>query len=105
MDCFVAEFIIGPADAGTRWLLAMTGMVRIQFFKQREDVSPHSRHAVRPRFASTSALLRKRGRRESRVRAAPAVSCAICARETHTSIQVQRRQSGFPCAMVLRFPS
>jgi hypothetical protein len=25
MDCFVAEFIIGPAKAGgTRWLLAMT---------------------------------------------------------------------------------
>ncbi len=24
MDCFVAEFIIGPADGGTRWLLAMT---------------------------------------------------------------------------------
>jgi hypothetical protein len=25
MDCFVAEFIIGPAKGGTRWLLAMTG--------------------------------------------------------------------------------
>ena len=25
MDCFVAEFIIGPAEGGTRWLLAMTG--------------------------------------------------------------------------------
>jgi len=24
MDCFVAEFIIGPAQGGTRWLLAMT---------------------------------------------------------------------------------
>ena len=24
MDCFVAEFIIGPAEAGTRWLLTMT---------------------------------------------------------------------------------
>ena len=24
MDCFVAEFIIGPAKGGTRWLLAMT---------------------------------------------------------------------------------
>src|SRR6266550_9509920 len=27
MDCFVAEFIIGPAEGGTRWLLAMTGFV------------------------------------------------------------------------------
>jgi hypothetical protein len=24
MDCFVAEFIIGPAKGRTRWLLAMT---------------------------------------------------------------------------------
>ena len=24
LDCFVAEFIIGPAKGGTRWLLAMT---------------------------------------------------------------------------------
>jgi hypothetical protein len=24
MDCFVAEFIIGPAKGGTRWILAMT---------------------------------------------------------------------------------
>ena len=24
MDCFVAEFIIGRAEGGTRWLLAMT---------------------------------------------------------------------------------
>jgi hypothetical protein len=43
-----------------------------------------------------------RGRRESRVRAAPAVSCANVYKKTHTSIQVQRRQSGLPCAMVLR---
>src|SRR5260221_6745605 len=40
-----------------------------------------------------------RGRRESRVRAAPAVSCAKMHKKTHTSIQVQRRQSGFPCAV------
>jgi len=23
VDCFVAEFIIGPAEGGTRWLLAI----------------------------------------------------------------------------------
>src|SRR4029079_12230765 len=43
-----------------------------------------------------------RGSRECRVRAAPAVSCAKSGKETYTSIQVQRRQSGIPCAMVLR---
>src|SRR5438105_15156216 len=31
--------------------------------------------------------------------AAPAVSCANCTNKAHTSIQVQRRQSGFPCAV------
>src|ERR1700680_1150626 len=41
-----------------------------------------------------------RGRRESRVRAAPAVSRAMLLGKTHTSIQVQRRQSGLPCAVV-----
>src|SRR5216684_5993474 len=44
--------------------------------------------------------IRTRGRRESRVRAAPAVSCANMHRKTHTSIQVQRRHPGLPCAMV-----
>jgi hypothetical protein len=34
--------------------------------------------------------------------AAPAVSCANCTEKAHTSIQVQRRQSGIPCAMALR---
>jgi hypothetical protein len=28
--------------------------------------------------------------------------CKKCTKKTHTSIQVQRRQSGIPCAMVLR---
>jgi hypothetical protein len=36
------------------------------------------------------------------VHATPAVSCAISAKEAHTSIQVKRRHSGIPCAMVLR---
>jgi hypothetical protein len=47
----------------------------------------------------------KRGCRECRMRAAPAVSCAKLCEETHTSIQVQRRQSGIPCAMALRLIS
>jgi hypothetical protein len=42
-----------------------------------------------------------RGRREDRVRAAPAVSRAKCDSKTHTSIQVQRKHSGLPRAMVL----
>jgi hypothetical protein len=43
-----------------------------------------------------------RGSRKCRGRAAPAVSCAKLCEETHTSIQVQRRHPGIPCAMTLR---
>ena len=61
---------------------------------------PHSRDTMRPRFANSFAL-KRRGRREDRVRAAPAVSCAkMHLAKTHTSIQVQRKHSGLPCAMV-----
>jgi hypothetical protein len=49
-----------------------------------------------------SASLPKRGSRECRVHAAPAVSCAKRTEETAQSIQVQRRHSGIPCAMALR---
>src|SRR5882724_6359071 len=38
----------------------------------------------------------KGGSRGYRVRAAPAVSCANCAKETHTSIQVKRRHPASP---------
>ena len=61
-----------------------------------------SRDALRPRFAGNSSPSVVRGRREDRVRAAPAVSCAMCTKSAHTSIQVQRRASGLPCAMALR---
>jgi hypothetical protein len=43
-----------------------------------KSINPRSRGAMRPRFASSFTLLESRGRRESRVRAAPAVSRAIC---------------------------
>jgi hypothetical protein len=96
--CFVAS------------LLAMTLRAR-----SSPNTTPHSRDSMRPSFANSSALKRKRahatlkrgrgrsqeGRREDRVRAAPAVACAKVDRKTHTSIQVQRKQSGLPCAMVL----
>ena len=65
------------------------------------DTTPRPRGAMRPSDARNAAP-KRRGRRESRVRAAPAVSCAKLCEETHTSIQVQRRASGLPCAMVLR---
>ena len=66
------------------------------------DTASHSRGAMRPSYAGNSSPSRNRGRREDRVRAAPAVSCAMCTKSAHTSIQVQRRASGLPCAMALR---
>src|ERR1700743_3475802 len=55
----------------------------------------------------------KRGRGRSSKEDAGKTGCALHPRsrvqyvhqETHTSIQVQRRQSGLPCAMVLRLTS
>ena len=57
---------------------------------------------VAPELASRFALRDSRGRREDRVRAAPAVPCAIETKSAHTSIQVRRRHPGLPCAMALR---
>ncbi len=70
------------------------------------NTHPHSRDTMRPRFAISSVPPKLRGRREDRVRAAPAVSCAMCiTRNAHTSIQVQRKHSGLPCAMALQLIS
>src|ERR1700737_1915842 len=74
---------------------ATTGASDSNFKHQR------SRGAKRPRFARKLSL-EKRGSREDRVRAAPAVSCAKLCEKTHTSIQVQRKHSGIPRAMALR---
>jgi hypothetical protein len=82
VDCFVAT------------LLAMT-VLKSQI--RLPGPAARSARVVRENFRP-----KRRGRRESRVRAAPAVSCAKLCEETHTSIQVQRRASGLPCAMALR---
>ena len=78
----------------------------------RGDLSPQAGRGKRHTFAFSRRdapevlqivlRLEIRGRREDRVRAAPAVSCAIAQTKTHMSIQVKRRASGLPCAMALR---
>jgi hypothetical protein len=70
---------------------------------QTADTRPHSRGGRRPRFAFR--VPQTGGSRKCRMRAAPAVSRAKQAKKTHTSIQVQRRHSGIPCAMALRLTS
>jgi hypothetical protein len=49
---------------------------------------------------NSQALLKSEGAGKAGCRLAPAVSCAISARKTHTSIQVSAEASGLPCAMV-----
>src|SRR5258705_9703728 len=55
-----------------------------------------SRGSICPRLAIEFPYPPVRGRRECRVRAAPAVSCAKVCKKAHTSIQVQRRHPTFP---------
>ena len=83
------------APSPTRWRMTTT------------NVRSRSRGALRPRFASSFALLEIRGRREDRVRAAPAVSRAIAHRKRaheHTGSAETLRPSlrnGFTAYFVL----
>jgi hypothetical protein len=86
------------------WVPAPYAQLRARRGRQL-NMSPRSRDTLRPSFANSFAPSKKRGRREDRVRAAPAVSRAKANKKTHTSIQVQRKQSGLPCAMVLQLIS
>jgi hypothetical protein len=73
--------------------------------RRMRHTTPHSRQHL-SEVCQVTPPPKSRGRREDRVRAAPAVSCAICAsKNAHTSIQVQRKHSGLPCAMALRLIS
>ena len=94
----------GGGETDQRSLCSLVRDDELFRFKfQIADARPHSRGTICPRLAFCCPS--KRGSRECRVRAAPAVSCAKWRKETHTSIQVQRRQSGIPCAMALRLIS
>ena len=85
-----------PCHAGS-WIASSQALLAMTQTRLRDLAARCARS-----FANRSALLEFRGRRESRVRAAPAVPCANAQESAHTSIQVQRRASGFPCAMGLR---
>ena len=71
-------------------------------WRPSQNTPSRSRRPIRASFSKTSHHPKIRGRGECRVHAAPAVSCAKLCKETHTSIQVQRRHSGIPRAMALR---
>jgi hypothetical protein len=60
-----------------------------------------SRGQICPRFAGNFLTLRSEGAGNTGCTLHPRSRVQQCTRETHTSIQVHRRQSGIPCAMVL----
>ena len=65
------------------------------------DTTPRSRGAMRPRFVKIVRPRVKRAQGMPGARCTRGLVCNVC-EETHTSIQVQRRHSGIPCAMALR---
>ena len=93
MDCFVP--LRSLASNASRLSQAMTASGYSFAISRR----------VAPEVCISMPLLENRGRREERVRAAPAVWCASAQTKAHTSIQVQRKHSGLPCAVALRLTS
>ena len=60
---------------------------------------PAARHAPELCFVAPSEKQRAQGRPGARC--TRGLACKFATKKTHTSIQVQRKQSGLPCAMVL----
>jgi len=61
--------------------------------------------AFRPSFANSFALRKKRAQGRPGARCTRGPVCKSSKQKAHTSIQVQRKQSGLPCAMVLQLIS
>jgi hypothetical protein len=90
---------------GRRWLWVRShGRRESGFFA---NMTSHSRGAMHPRFARKPCPMKIRGRREDRVRAAPAVSRAMCIKKCaheHTGSAENTRPSlrnGFTAYFVL----
>src|ERR1700730_2205898 len=97
----LAEPVIGRAFARPVGSLVRDdgGMFRFKF--QTADTRPHSRGTSCPSFAFRFPS-KKREQGMPDARCTRGLVCKYVRKKTHTSIQVQRRQSDIPCAMVLR---
>src|SRR5438132_7119215 len=85
----------------TRWL-AMTAVTDANSTVTTADMISRSRDMNCPRFASSFALIEKEGAGKTGCALHPRSRVQLRTKNAHTSIQVQRRASGLPCAMVLR---
>ena len=65
----------------------------------------HSRDTLRPSYLKAFAPKKQRAQGMPGARCTRGLVCKRCTKKAHTSIQVQRRQSGLPCAMALRLIS
>jgi hypothetical protein len=92
---------VSITDASEYWIVrrSLSSGARSRDPVADDDERGHSRDIICPRFCKFIGPPKERGRREDRVRAAPAVPCAKVDKKTHTSIQVQRKHPGLPCAM------
>src|SRR5206468_12300744 len=80
-------------------------IARSQRVAMTVNTTPRSRGAISPELCKFVCASVNRGRRECRVRAAPAVSCAKnCTFGAHEHTG-QRKHSDIPCAMALRLTS
>jgi hypothetical protein len=89
MDCFVASAPRNDKEGSNS-------------IRKRADVHPHSRGMIYPRFILSIVPLDEREQGMPGARCTRGLVCKVAQKKAHTSIQVQRRQSGIPCAMVLR---
>ena len=91
----------GRAFARPVWL-AMTAVIDARSMATTADMISRSRDMNCPRFASWFALIEKEGAGKTGCALHPRSRVQLRTKNAHTSIQVQRRASGLPCAMVLR---
>jgi len=95
---------IGPGSAlaaarllGRRWRIWLAPLRDWDSIFKQLAKRPRSRGSMCPRFASISPTFWRRGRRESRVTIAP---MGPVQKSTGVGPQVNRKQPGFPCAVV-----
>jgi hypothetical protein len=89
LDCFVAS---APRNDAVRALIRISNSKYASAFSRRDS----------PEGCVKFAPLERRGRREDRVRAAPAVSCANEWKQTAHEHTGSAEASSLPCAMALR---